>query len=51
MKSLKFNAFLNIVRSILGYIFPLITFPYSSRILQPQGLGKVNFAFSIVSYN
>ena len=50
MKSLKFNAFLNIVRSILGYIFPLITFPYSSRILQPQGLGKVNFAFSIVSY-
>ena len=30
--------------------FPLITFPYSSRILGPENIGKVNFAQSIVSY-
>ena len=49
-KSLKKNAFLNIFKTFLGVIFPLITFPYSSRILQPDGIGKVNFAQSVISY-
>ena len=49
-KSLKKNAALNMVKAIMGLIFPLITFPYASRILQPSGLGKVNFAHSIISY-
>ena len=49
-KSLKKNAALNMVKTIMGLIFPLITFPYASRILQPSGLGKVNFAHSIISY-
>lgn len=49
-KSLKKNAILNLIKSIMGIIFPLITFPYSSRILLPEGIGKVNFANSIVSY-
>ena len=31
-------------------IFPLITFPYTSRILGPEGTGKINFASSFVSY-
>lgn len=31
-------------------LFPLITFPYVSRILSPEGIGKVNFANSVVSY-
>jgi len=31
-------------------IFPLITFPYTSRILGPEGTGKVSFATSFVSY-
>lgn len=31
-------------------IFPIITFPYTSRILGPEGTGKVNFATSLVSY-
>lgn len=34
----------------MSLIFPLITFPYASRILLPEGLGKVNFALSIISY-
>ena len=50
VKSLKKNALLNMIRTAMGLIFPLITFPYASRVLQPSGLGKVNFANSLVSY-
>ena len=31
-------------------IFPLITFPYASRILEADGIGVVNFYSSIISY-
>jgi O-antigen/teichoic acid export membrane protein len=30
--------------------FPLITFPYTSRILGPEGAGKINFATSFVNF-
>lgn len=33
-----------------GYIFPLITFPYITRILGPASLGVANFAFSVIDY-
>lgn len=49
-KSLKKNAVLNIIKTVMGIIFPIITFPYASRILLPEGIGKVNFANSIISY-
>ncbi|GEB10127.1 flippase [Streptococcus equinus] len=49
-KSLKLNAFLNAFRNILNLLFPLVTFPYVSRVLQADGIGKYNFANSIVSY-
>lgn len=49
-KSLKINAILNILKTLTSLLFPLVTFPYASRILMPEGLGKVNFAISIVSY-
>ena len=49
-KSLKLNAFFNVVRNVLRLVFPLITFPYVSRVLMPEGIGKVNFANSIVMY-
>lgn len=49
-KSLKINTLLNVVKTLMSLLFPLITFPYASRILLPEGLGKVNFAISIVSY-
>ncbi len=41
---------LNVVKNFLTIIFPLITFPYVSRILQAENIGKVQFATSIVSY-
>lgn len=48
--SLKINMILNTIRGVLGIIFPLISFPYVSRVLGAENLGKYNFANSIVSY-
>ncbi|MEE6646640.1 flippase [Limosilactobacillus pontis] len=48
--SLKLNAFLNTIRNVLNMVFPLITFPYVSRILGANGLGIYNFSNSIISY-
>jgi O-antigen/teichoic acid export membrane protein len=31
-------------------LFPLITFPYASRIMQADGIGQVNFFQSIIGY-
>ena len=33
-----------------SFIFPLITFPYASRVLLPSGTGKVAFANSVITY-
>lgn len=49
-KSIKKNAVFNVIKTVMGLIFPLITFPYASRILMPDGIGKVNFANSVISY-
>lgn len=49
-KSVGKNAALNMVKTVLSLLFPLITFPYISRVLQVEKLGRVNFAYSIVSY-
>ena len=42
-KSIKLNALLNIVLTLSNIIFPLITFPYISRILNPTGIGLTSF--------
>ncbi len=49
-KSIKINAILNALKTVLGILFPMITFPYVSRILQVDGIGLYNFSNSIVSY-
>jgi O-antigen/teichoic acid export membrane protein len=41
---------MNIIRTVSSMIFPIITFPYTSRILGPEGIGKVSFAISFVGY-
>lgn len=50
MSSLKTNVLLNYINTITGIIFPVITFPYASRILLPDGIGIVNFQSSIIGY-
>lgn len=49
-KSLKTNAILNIIRQLSTLLFPLITFPYISRVLQAQNYGKIAFSQSIINY-
>lgn len=48
--SLKKNSILNVIKTISSIIFPLITFPYISRVLLPVNVGKINFGLSYVSY-
>ena len=40
----------NTMKAFFVFIGPLITFPYASRILGPEGIGVVNFSNSIISY-
>lgn len=48
--SVKINLILNGILRVSSMIFPLVTFPYVSRVLGAIGMGKVTFANSIVSY-
>jgi len=49
-KSLKLNFIMNAILTMSSFVFPLITFPYISRILLPAGTGKVSFATSLIAY-
>lgn len=50
MSSLKRNYIFDILNTVSSLFFPMITFPYVSRILGPEGLGLVGFMGSIVNY-
>ena len=49
-RNIKINSILNMIKTISSIFFPLITFPYISRVLKPENIGKLNFASSFVSY-
>ena len=49
-KSMGANAVLSAVKTALGVIFPLITFPYATRTLGAENVGRFDFASSAVSY-
>jgi O-antigen/teichoic acid export membrane protein len=48
-KSIKSNAFFNSMKEFLNIAAPFITFPYVTRVLMPDNLGKVQFAASIIT--
>lgn len=49
-KSIKANFVLNNIRTFFNLLVPIIIFPYVSRVLGPQSLGKVEFVNSIAAY-
>ena len=49
-KPLAYSVLLNGLLKALSFIFPVIAFPYASRILLPEGIGKVSFATSALAY-
>ena len=50
IRSVKFNFIMNFLLTASSIIFPLITFPYVSRVLQAAGNGKVAFATAVLTY-
>lgn len=48
--SIKFNFIMNFIMTASSVIFPLITFPYVSRVLLPVGNGKIAFVSSVTAY-
>lgn len=49
-RSVKANYFFNLLNTSSQLLFPLITFPYASRIMMADGIGQVNFFLSIIIY-
>lgn len=47
--SVKLNFLMNMLLTMSSFIFPLITFPYVSRVLEADGNGKIQLAVSIIS--
>jgi len=48
--SVKYNFVMNFILTASNFIFPLISFPYVSRVLHAAGNGKINFAASVANY-
>lgn len=46
----KYNLLMNYILLAANFLFPLITYPYVTRILGAESLGKVSFAMSISNY-
>ncbi|MFZ4615374.1 MAG: flippase [Rectinemataceae bacterium] len=47
--SIKRNFIANAAMTTLNFLVPLLTFPYVSRVLGPEGIGRVGFALSVVA--
>jgi O-antigen/teichoic acid export membrane protein len=41
---------MNLIRVLMTIVFPLITYPYASRILSTAGVGRASYVATIVSY-
>ena len=49
-KPMSLNVLLNGIKTVFSLLFPLITFPYITRVLSPEGVGQANYASSIANY-
>jgi len=47
---MKKNYFYNLLLSITNILFPIVSFPYASRILGPEGIGKVQMSSTLAQY-
>lgn len=50
MSSVKKNFGYNLLLTFCGYLIPLITYPYVSRVLGVQNIGICNFVDSVINY-
>jgi O-antigen/teichoic acid export membrane protein len=49
-RSIKFNTAMSLLNTIARMAIPLITVPYTSRILGPEGSGKIAFAVATTQW-
>lgn len=49
-KNIKTNLIFNLLYQIMATLFPLITAPYVSRVLGPEGIGTYSYSASIALY-
>ncbi len=49
-KSIKANAVFNIIYKLSSLVFPLLVYPYVSRVLMADNLGKVSFFSNMTNY-
>lgn len=49
-KSMVGNTLIYSIKILMQAVFPIITFPYISRVLSVEGVGKYSFSNSYVSY-
>lgn len=49
-KSVAKNFIFNAIKTIMVIIFPMISFPYVTRVLGVEGIGAVQYASGIISY-
>ena len=49
-KSIKINFIFNTIKTIMIYVFPIISFPYISRVLGVEGVGCFQYSTSVISY-
>lgn len=47
---MKKNYFYNLLLTITNILFPILSFPYASRILGPEGIGKVQMSSTLAQY-
>lgn len=50
VKSVKFNFIMNSILTGTSLLFPMISYPYVTRRLEPAGVGAVSFANAVVTY-
>lgn len=50
MPSVKKNFAWSSILTVAGYIFPLLTFPYVTRVLGVEGIGNYQYAVSVIHY-
>ena len=50
LRDMSKNYFYNLLLSVVNVLFPVLSFPYASRILGPEGIGKVQFILTFAQY-
>lgn len=48
--SIRKNYSYNLLLTVSNVLFPIIAFPYVSRVLNPEGIGEVQFVLSFARY-